>query len=431
MTGAVLAKPPSVKGWCPGSLRPMMSGDGLVVRIKISGGRLDPATLRAIADLGRRCGNGLFDLSHRANLQMRGVSDETLPQVLDALDGLGLLSPDAASEQVLNVIAPPLTGLDGAALIDAHATLAALESILRDDVALHALPGKFGFVIDDGGALSTTSADVDIAIEAVRDAGTTLVALRLAGAPEIAARVAADEAPGAAADLARAFLSLRGRYGARRMRALVAAAGAHAVFAAAGLRSASYRARAGARLSDALGVHLLGAGAFVGCAAPFGRWRAEQLALVADSAAAQGARAVRLTPWRAILVAGLAPEGAQHLIATLADAGLVVDSADPVLSVVACPGAPDCESSSVVTHAPALALASLFAGVAPATRLHVTGCPKGCAHPRPAPFTLVGRNGGFDLVVDGAPDAAPVATGLDAAAAHCEIARRMSQSAPT
>ena len=161
------------------------------------------------------------------------------------------------------------------------------------------------------------------------------------------------------------------------------------------------------------------------------RERAEQLALVADSAAAQGARAVRLTPWRAILVAGLAPEGAQNLVATLADAGLVVDSADPVLSVVACPGAPDCESSSVVTHAPALALASLFAGVAPATRLHVTGCPKGCAHPRPAPFTLVGRNGGFDLVVDGAPDAAPVATGLDAAAAHCEIARRMSQSAPT
>ena len=33
----------AIKGWCPGALRPMQSGDGLVVRIRPRGGRLSPA----------------------------------------------------------------------------------------------------------------------------------------------------------------------------------------------------------------------------------------------------------------------------------------------------------------------------------------------------------------------------------------------------
>ena len=39
----------------------------------------------------------------------------------------------------------------------------------------------------------------------------------------------------------------------------------------------------------------------------------------------------------------------------------------------------------------------------PGRRLHVSGCAKGCAHPEPAEVTLVGRDGAFDLVRDGAP----------------------------
>lgn len=429
MTAAIMAKPPSIKGWCPGSLRPMASGDGLVVRIKISGGRFEVATLRAITALGRRAGNGLFDLSHRANLQMRGVSDETLPDVLDTLAALGLLAPDEASEQVLNVIAPPLAGLDATALIDGRALVGELEAILRDDAALHALPGKFGFVVDDGGRLSTAQADVDIALEALCEDGVVRVALRLAGAPGLAAVVERAHAACAATDLARAFLSLRNDCGARRMRGLVAASGAEAVFSRAGLACTTAAPHNGTTMADVLGPHAFGA-CFVGCAAAFGRWRADDLDHLADCAAAQGAEDLRLTPWRAILVADVAPERAGSLADALAMGGLIVDPADPLLSVAACPGAPDCESASVRTHALARDLAPLFAG-APGLALHVSGCAKGCAHPRAAPFTLVGRDGAFDLVLAGAPDATPLARSLDPAAAHCEIARRMRESAAT
>lgn len=428
MTPPVPAQPPRVKGWCPGSLRPMMSGDGLVLRIKISGGRLDTGMLRAIAALGRRTGNGLFDLSHRANLQMRGLSDATVPEALDELGRLGLLPPDEASEQVLNVVAPPLAGCDPRAAVDGRAIVEALEAMLRADRALHALPGKFGFVVDDGAGLATTGVAADIAIEAVVEQGAAGVALRLAGAAHVAARVAPELAAPSAGALARAFLALRAPHDARRMRSLVSATGAEHIFAQAGLPVTAHAPRAAANSADVLGAHALGQGAFVGAAAAFGRWRADDLDAFAAAVEAAGGRRLRLTPWRALLAVDLAPASAAGLARSLEGLGLIVDASDPLLRVAACPGAPDCGSASVGTHALARACAPLLEGAAGLV-LHVSGCPKGCAHPRPAALTLVGRDGAFDLVVDGAPDAGPTVRGLDADAARCEIARRMLNTA--
>ncbi|MEQ1672674.1 MAG: precorrin-3B synthase, partial [Hyphomicrobium sp.] len=42
-----------IKGWCPGALRPMMSGDGLVVRVRPRAGRLTMAQALGIAQAAR------------------------------------------------------------------------------------------------------------------------------------------------------------------------------------------------------------------------------------------------------------------------------------------------------------------------------------------------------------------------------------------
>ena len=78
----------AVKGWCPGALRPMESGDGLIVRVRPWNSALTPAQARAIADGARRHGNGLIDLTRRANLQLRGVSPATLAPLQEALVGV-------------------------------------------------------------------------------------------------------------------------------------------------------------------------------------------------------------------------------------------------------------------------------------------------------------------------------------------------------
>jgi precorrin-3B synthase len=50
--------PSLVKGWCPGALRPMESGDGLLVRLRITGGIISAAKARIIAEAAMQHGNG-------------------------------------------------------------------------------------------------------------------------------------------------------------------------------------------------------------------------------------------------------------------------------------------------------------------------------------------------------------------------------------
>ncbi len=57
----------AVKGWCPGALRPMESGDGLVVRIRPRLAELAPYQMRGIAAAALRHGNGVIELTARAN----------------------------------------------------------------------------------------------------------------------------------------------------------------------------------------------------------------------------------------------------------------------------------------------------------------------------------------------------------------------------
>ena len=56
---ALGSRRPAPRGWCPGALRPMMTGDGLLVRLRLTGGILDIAKARAIAACATRYGNGL------------------------------------------------------------------------------------------------------------------------------------------------------------------------------------------------------------------------------------------------------------------------------------------------------------------------------------------------------------------------------------
>jgi len=116
---------------------------------------------------------------------------------------------------------------------------------------------------------------------------------------------------------------------------------------------------------------------------------------------ASPAAAVRITPWRVLLV-----EGAPAVCA----GGLIDNPADPLLHVDACPGAPCCPQASVETRDLARRLAPHVAG-----RLHVSGCAKGCARQRAADVTLTGRDGLFDLSLNAPAGALPVRSALSPA----------------
>ena len=80
-----MTRRPAPKGWCPSSLRPMESGDGYIVRIKPAFGRVTRAQLEKITHLADQFGNGIIELTNRANLQLRGVTMADHPALIDAL----------------------------------------------------------------------------------------------------------------------------------------------------------------------------------------------------------------------------------------------------------------------------------------------------------------------------------------------------------
>jgi precorrin-3B synthase len=413
MSGSDKPNPDLVKGWCPGARRPMETGDGLLVRLRITAGIVSAELAGEIADLSRRFGNELIDLSQRANLQIRGVEAEDLDELLGHLDRLGILDPSAEAEAVRNIVPSPLAGLDPTAAIDGRALATALEARLAGDPSLFALPGKFGFVVDDGGRFSLDDVAVDVKLTGIRTTEGARVIVAVATAPahwQPIAVVTPEEAPERAADLARAVIALRaGRPDApRRMHEIVARTGIAALFHSAGFGEMSAEVsslrprRCGAE--TVLGDHTHDDGAYIGIGAPFGRFTADQMALLGELAGERAAGEIRLTPWRAVLIPGVKSEKMPRIRPWIAAARFVFSPDDPRLAVVTCTGSTGCRNATTDTRADAEHLSAVARRFARSgTVLHVSGCEKGCAHPGPAPFTLTARAGAYDLVRDGRP----------------------------
>ncbi|MEO8242222.1 MAG: precorrin-3B synthase [bacterium] len=330
-----------VKGWCPSTLRPMMSGDGLLVRIRPPLARLTMAQARGLAEAARQHGNGLIDLSSRGNIQLRGIG--THAALLRDMTGLGLID-----ETSPNTVVSPFWGQE-----DGTETI---QNLLQ----LQPLPDKFGFAIDVGPepVLQTTSADIRI------ERHPEGYLIRPDGTSSGAIATSADHAADLANQLAEWFVT---HAKVKRM-AEVDPTHLPPAFGMTPMTIQSYRPEPG--------LHQLGR--LFGLA--FGQITAETLAAIAQFP-------LRVTPWRMILTEG-----------QIEHPDLITMASDPRLRVTACTGAPGCPQALQPTRPLAEALAPQ---VPPGKHLHVSGCAKGCAHPRPAAVTLCGTETGFDLIRNG------------------------------
>lgn len=356
-----------IKGWCPSALRPMLSGDGLVVRLRPRGGRLSPAQAAGIAELAARCGKGLIDLTGRANLQIRGVRDESHAPLVEGLDRLGLVDAELYSETQRNVLVSPFWNEGD----DIQLLAAELEHALAQRPL--GLPEKFGFAVDCGESRVLAGAPADIRIERGID-GSLIV--RADGAP-LGRSVTRGDALDAVLALAEWFVASGGAKGRRGRMA------AHHATADLPMVLVGQTMPAPMAASSAPGIHQ--GGALVGLA--FGQLQSTTLYHLASLGPG-----LRMTPWRMIFLEGLCEMPAHD--------GLAIRAGDPLLRVIACIGAPACPEAHAETRALA---ASLAPHIPEDTTLHVSGCAKGCAHPGPCAVTLVGTADGYDLVRQGSP----------------------------
>lgn len=406
---------PQIKGWCPSAFRPMESGDGLLVRAYTPNARVTLVQLQAAADIARTHGNGLVDLTHRAQIQIRGLTPASHVSALDDLAVAGLLASDTRSERLPHVLASPLAGLAPQAGFNADAFARALAARLAQIPALYDLPPKFLFVVEDEGLASLAEIDADIRFTPAPD---DRIAIRIGGAKTCAALVSTASAIEAGCELARVFLTCgASETGApRRMKQLVAAMGAARLFARASLSAISPPPEP----TRAAGVEFFGfrdiAGkSVVGVGAPSGRLNADELDMIAEHAADAGAHELRLTPWRMLLSVVSSAVAAEAFVKAAAARGLIVSPNDPRRAIVACPGAPECSQALGETRSNLARLADLalqLAGI-DGVGLHLSGCQKGCARPAAAPATLVATAQGFDLIANGRAADTPHRRNLD------------------
>lgn len=191
---------------CPGVLRPWPADDGLLVRLRLPGGRVSSSSLLALVEVAERYGDGRVHVTGRANLQVRAFpaepgTDRLRPDVLAATEATGLL-PSRTHDLARNLMASPQTGLAGGRA-DLRPVLHELDERLRADPRLGALPGRFLHALDDRGDLLDRSCDLGLV---ALDADRAQLRVGQGWGPV----VTLADAPAALLDLARLFLDRRG-----------------------------------------------------------------------------------------------------------------------------------------------------------------------------------------------------------------------------
>lgn len=368
------AVPPRSPGGdaCPGTLRLHRADDGALARVRIPGGVLSVAQADALREAAGRLGDGELHLTSRGNVQLRGLAPDCGAELAGLLSRAGLL-PSERHERVRNIVASPLAGLDGLGAADVGPWLTGLDRLLCGSDRATALSGRFLFALDDGrGDVDALGADLTLLARGDGDA-----VLRI-GDTDTVLRIPASEGPSAALLAAEAFLDAAPDTGAWRVKDLPGGAAALADDVVRRLRqtgtavSKDRHPRPDASLPPALGtVHGRHRDSALSVGVPLGRLDLDQWRLLSD------AGGLRLTPWRGVVVTGVAPDRAHDLLAGLSRAGLITGPGSPWAGVGACIGRPGCAKSLADVRAEA------GAAVGPEGRLPVywSGCERRCGHP--------------------------------------------------
>jgi precorrin-3B synthase len=412
LSGGPIGAIPARRGICPGLSQPLLTGDGLLVRL-LPTGTIALDAFAALCAAARAHGNGIVEVTARGSIQVRGLSALSTPRFAADIAALGI-----AAEDGVPILCNPLAGLDAAGACDATALAAALRHTLALLSLTARLDPKVSVSIDDGAPLGLARVAADIRLRAQRLNGALALQLSVGG-DESDARdlgvVAVSDAIEAASRLL-SVLAARGQ--GVRARDIVAAEGTAPFDAALASLRADRHAATGLdhcavprQLKDAIGVHDLRDGSLAcGIGLAFGHAEASALEKLADAAVAAGARGLRTAPDRSLLVIGLTKDTVARLSATAEQLGFITHADDPRRRVFACAGAPLCAAAYIAARALAPRIAEAAAPyLSDGITVHVSGCAKGCAHPTAASLTVVGTAGDCVLIADGSVRDTPFA----------------------
>src|ERR1700691_3696321 len=200
-----------------------LATDYFMMRIAIPNGILSAHQLRVIAQLTKQHARNLADITVREAIQLHWLTIESLPEVVDALDAIGLSPKGACGDVVRNVTGCPLAGVDADELIDASPIARAIAHELTANNDFFNLPRKFKICATGCPSWCSYPEINDIALTpAVRD-GEVGSSLRVGGGlsnePHLAVKLDAFVRPDQAVRVARGVTEIfREQQGLRESR---------------------------------------------------------------------------------------------------------------------------------------------------------------------------------------------------------------------
>jgi ferredoxin-nitrite reductase len=402
--------------WVGVFFRPVTPGK-FMLRMRMPSGVLNSHQMRVLGEIVQRYGeDGNADITTRQNLQLRGIRIEDIPDIFNRLKAADMTSVQSGMDNVRNITASPVAGIDADELIDVRDLVKQVQDMITNcgegNPEFTNLPRKFNIAIEGGRDNSVHAEINDIAfIPAFKEEtlGFNVLVGGFFSAKRCAAAVPMDAwvLPEDVVPLCRAILEVYRDHGLRanrqksRLMWLIDEWGMDK-FRAAVVEQMGQTLQPSAPEDeidwdkrDHIGVYpqkQTGLN-YAGLLIPIGRLFAPDMFEIARLAEVYGNGEIRLTVEQNLIIPNI-PDS--RLEAFLQEPLLEKFSIHPtplVRSLVSCTGSQFCNFALIETKNRALAMIKELETeleLSRPIRVHWTGCPNSCGQPQVADIGLMG-----------------------------------------
>ncbi|MBD2156199.1 ferredoxin--nitrite reductase [Leptolyngbya sp. FACHB-16] len=402
--------------WLGVFFRPVTPGK-FMLRLRMPAGILTSMQLRVLAEIVQRYGDdGNADITTRQNLQLRGIRLEDIPDIFNRLQDAGLTSVQSGMDNVRNITASPVAGLDAGELMDVRDLVQQVQDMITNGGEGNAeftnLPRKFNIAIEGGRDNSIHAEINDVAFVPAYRAGELGFNVLVGGffsAKRCEAAIPLDAwvPPQEVVALCRAILEVFRDHGPRANRQK-----ARLMWLIDEIGLQSFRSMLEQRLGqtlltaaeedeinwekrDHIGVYPQKQEGlnYAGLHIPVGRLFASDMFELARLAEVYGAGELRLTLEQNVIIPHVPASRVEALLQEPLLEKFSVSPGGLERSLVSCTGAQFCNFALIETKNRAIALIRELEtelALSRPVRIHWTGCPNSCGQPQVADIGLMG-----------------------------------------
>jgi sulfite reductase (ferredoxin) len=383
-----------------------------MLRVRIDGGRLSVAQLRAVSEVSVKYARGTADVTDRQNVQLHWIRVEDVPAIWKILEDVGLETTEACGDAPRVILGSPVAGVAVDEVLDASPAIEEINRRFIGAKEFSNLPRKFKTAISGMQDVVHEANDVSFVgvVHPEHGPGFDLwVGGGLSTNPQFAKRLGAWVPMHEVAEVWAGVVGLFRDYGYRRLRTR-----ARMKFLVADWGTAKFRevleteylkrplidgpapAFVPPSERDHVGVHEQKDGRYyVGFASRVGRIDGAKLGRIADLAEGVGSDRIRTTTDQKVLILDVPEDRVEGLISDLKTLDLQVRPSVFRRHTMACTGIEFCKLAIVETKSLAAETIDELEKRMPdfdtPVTINVNGCPNSCARIQVADIGLKGQ----------------------------------------